>query len=69
MSIESKEDAALVARRVIERAEEMDAIVEKLEADDMIGLECRETVQLEKLSAENASAARVLAEWIVKEHG
>lgn len=68
MSIESKEDAVHVARRVIERSNAMDALVEKLAAEDMIGLECAETVKLEKLSAENASAARVLAEWIVKEH-
>ena len=69
MSVESREDAVIVARRVIERSQEMDALVEKLEDEDMLGLECAETVKLEKLSAENASAARVLAAWIVKEHG
>ncbi len=67
MSIESKEDAVHVARRVIARSQEMDALVRKLEDEDMIGLECAETVKLEKLSAENASSARALAEWIVKE--
>ena len=69
MSIDSKEDAAHVARSVIERSNEMDALVEKLKAEGWLGFECPETVRVEKLAAENASAARVLAAWIVKEHG
>jgi hypothetical protein len=67
LSIESKEDAVHVARRIVDRAREMDDLVEKLASEDMIGLECAETVKLEKLSAENASAGHALAEWVVKE--
>lgn len=69
MSTESKEEAVAVARAVIARSQEMDALAKKLDADDMLGLECSETVRLEKLAAQNAAAARVLAAWVVKEHG
>lgn len=58
-------DAVLVAQRVVERSNRMTAIYEELEAEDMTGLECGGTVELEKLSALNASAAAKLAQWII----
>lgn len=69
MKIESKEEAIRLAQDVIARCANMEQIVKDLEAEDMLGLECSGTVQLEKLSAENARAARSLAEWLLKEHG
>ena len=65
----TKEEAVAVARAVIARSQTMDALAKKLSDDDMLGLECGETVQLERLAAENAAAARVLAAWVVQEHG
>ncbi len=65
----STEEAVTVARAVIARSREMDALAMKLSADDMLGLECAETVQLERLAAANAAAARMLAAWVVEEHG
>jgi len=67
-TIESKEQAVAVAHQVIARVREVNTLVKKLQDEDMLGLECAETVQLERLSAKNAAAALVLAEWIVKEH-
>jgi len=68
-TIGSKEEAVAVARGVIDRQQKMIALHAKLKEEDMVGLECGETVQIERLSAENAGAAISLAEWIVKEHG
>lgn len=67
--IESKEDAVRVAQDVTARSAEMETIAKELSDDDMLGLECDGTVRLEKLSAENARDARLLAQWILKEHG
>jgi len=69
MIVKSKEEAVVAARQVLDRARQMEALAKKLNDDDMLGLECAETVQLEKLSGQNAAAARALADWIVKEHG
>src|SRR5690349_1330482 len=49
---------ALTARR--------DALVRKLEEDDMLGLECAETVELEGLQAQEIRAAQVIAPWVVQ---
>jgi hypothetical protein len=68
-SPKSKEEAVTVARAVLARSQEMDALAKKLSDDDMVGLECSETVQLERLAAANAAAARMLAAWVVEEHG
>ena len=69
MIVKSKDEAVTAARQVIARAQQMEELARKLNDDDMLGLECAETVQLEKLSGQNAAAARAIAEWIVKEHG
>jgi hypothetical protein len=69
MIVKSKDEAVAAAHQVLARCREMEVLAKKLNEDDMLGLECAETVQLEKLSSQNAAAARALADWIVKEHG
>ena len=65
----TREQAVAVANQVIARVREATALVAKLKEEDMLGLERAETVRLEKIGAQNAAAALVLAEWIVEEHG
>ena len=69
MSIASKEAVVAIAQGVIERAQAIDDLAKKIDAEDMRGLECAETVQIDKLTELNAHAARLLADWIIKEHG
>jgi len=65
MSIESREDAMRLAQQMVDRDAEITALVKKLQTDDMSGLECGGTVRLERLSAENAADARILAHWFL----
>lgn len=69
MNAPTMKDVVAIARAVIERSQKMEALAKQLSDDDMLGLECSETVQLERLAAENAAAARQLAAWVVQEHG
>jgi hypothetical protein len=61
MSLESQRNAKCIALQIIERDAQITALVEELRTSDMLGLECDEAVQLEKLVTENAAAARTLA--------
>ena len=63
MNIESSEDAARLARQIVERDTRITTLIEELRAQDMLGLECAQTIELEKLSAKNAAAAPILARW------
>lgn len=66
MSIASREDATQIAQQVIDRAAKIDELLSGLHNQNMLGLECGETAQLEKLSAETAAAAQALAQWILQ---
>jgi hypothetical protein len=67
MRIESREDATRIAQQVVERDTKIAALVADLRDKDMLGLECGEAVQLERLSAENAVAAGTLAQWFLRQ--
>lgn len=64
--LKSLEEALEVARAFMERSELQKKLIEKLREDDMIGLECSETVQLERLVGEDARAGWQLANWLLK---
>jgi hypothetical protein len=65
--ITTKEEAIEVAKQFIARGEQRVELVKKLREDDMLGLECSETVQLERLSAQDAADGWRLAKWLVLE--
>lgn len=65
MSIESREDATRLAQQIVERGTMRAALIRELQDQGMLGLECAETVQLEKLETEDAAAAQVLARWLL----
>ena len=65
MNIQSSEDAAHLARQIVERDTRITTLVGELRAQDMRGLECAQAVELEELSAENAAAAPILARWFL----
>jgi hypothetical protein len=67
MSIESREDATRLAQQVVERDAKINMITEGLRDKDVLSLECPEALQLESLLEENAAAALVLAQWILRE--
>lgn len=78
MRVETKEAAVATAHAVIARSLEIDALAKKLVDDGMLGLvsvlhstlsntKSSEQVQIERLEAQNATAARALAAWILKE--
>jgi hypothetical protein len=66
VSLKTKEEAVTVASAVVQRAQEMDAIVKKIVDDDALGLEDANQVQLEKLAADNALAAIELSAWVLE---
>jgi hypothetical protein len=55
--------AAVTATDLVERRH---ALIRKLQEDDMMGLECAETVELEGLEAQEIQAVRVIAPWIIQ---
>lgn len=61
----SREDATHIAQQIVERNTAIATIIDELRAQDMLGLECDQTIQLERLSAENAAAAQILARWVI----
>jgi hypothetical protein len=65
MNIQSSEDAAHLARQIVERDTRITTLVGELRAQDMLGLECAQTIELEELSAKNAAAAPFLARWFL----
>lgn len=65
MSLESREDATRRAQRMIDRAAKITTLHEGLQTNDMAGLECGSTIQLERLAAENAADAQILARWFM----
>jgi hypothetical protein len=66
--LQSKEDAIEVAKGFIARGEQRAELVKKLHEEDMLGLECGDTIQLEKLTALDASEGWKLAKWLIMEH-
>jgi len=67
MNIQSSEDAAHLAQQIIERDTRITTLVGELHTQDMLGLECAQTIELEELSAKNAAAAPILARWLLEQ--
>jgi hypothetical protein len=65
--IVSNDEAFLVAHQFEARGDERMRLLAELAADDMLGLECAATVQLEKLLTQDAIDGQRLAKWIL--HG
>lgn len=63
--ITSREEALEVAEAFMERSKLQKQLIEKLQEDDMIGLECSETVQLERLVHEDSRDGWRLAKWML----
>ncbi len=64
-----KEEIIAVAHAVIARSQTMERLAKKLADEDTCGLESSMAVQLERLATENSAAARMLATWLIQEHG
>lgn len=64
--IASEEEAFLVAKQFEAREERRLQLVKKLKEEDLVGLECRETVELEKLADQDGIYGLLLAKWIIR---
>jgi len=62
-----RRDAVKMAKEQMGRVLERAALIKKLRDEDMTGLECKETVELEKLSAHAAEVADALSTFLVGE--
>jgi len=67
MNIQSNEDAAHLARQIVERDIRITILIDELRAQDMLGLECAQGVEIDCLSAKNAAAAPILARWVLEQ--
>jgi len=65
--IKSRQEALVCALQFEGRQKRRDELYKKLKEDDMVGLECSETVMLEKLMAEDMVQGKRLAAWIIAE--
>lgn len=63
--IATQEEALIVAQQFAARGEERARLVKQLEDEDMLGLECSETAQLERLTVRDVIDGERLAQWIV----
>lgn len=61
----TQDDVKLVAQRVLDRRTRRKELMEKIEAEDLFGLESPELIELEKLAAMDASAATTLAKHVL----
>ena len=62
--IETQEEAVQVAKEMVARDTRRTELLKKLEDEDMFGLECAETVELEKMIGLDARDGRRLAYWL-----
>lgn len=65
--IKTRDEALQIAKAFIERGEKRAELVQWLHDEDMMGLECAQAVQLERLAAEDAAAGWKLAKWLIME--
>ncbi len=62
-----RREAVKVAQALQSRETQRAALIKRLRDEDMMGLECAETVQLEKLDAEDVGVATTLAAYLLME--
>jgi hypothetical protein len=62
--IASHEEAVQVAKEMVARDERRTELLKWLEDEDMFGLECSQTVELEKMIGLDARDGRRLAHWL-----
>jgi hypothetical protein len=65
----SSEPAIKIAQGIHARRARRAALIARLREIDMLGLECAETVELERLDAEDIQASQKLADLILGEPG
>jgi len=64
--ISSRNVAIKVAQRIVFDGKQRQQLINKLAKDDMLGLECAETVIIEKLTTSISDDAIELANWFIE---
>lgn len=63
--INTRDEAVQVAKELLARGERRAELVKWLHDEDMLGLECSQTVELEKMGSQDAADGWRLAMWVV----